>query len=58
MSAKKRVVKAGAQTIGHDEVRARNIRRAVESMLALRDKFGPKRGKLTVREMIAMGRRY
>jgi antitoxin (DNA-binding transcriptional repressor) of toxin-antitoxin stability system len=36
----------------------RDVRQVVEEMLALRDRCGPKLGKLTVREAIEKGRRY
>ena len=36
----------------------RDVRQVVEEMLAFRDKFGPKLGKMTTREAIEKGRRY
>ena len=36
----------------------RDVRQVVKDMLAFRDKFGPKLGKLTIRELIEEGRRY
>jgi antitoxin (DNA-binding transcriptional repressor) of toxin-antitoxin stability system len=35
-----------------------DVKQAVESMLAFRDQFGPRLGKLTVRELVDEGRRY
>jgi antitoxin (DNA-binding transcriptional repressor) of toxin-antitoxin stability system len=36
----------------------RDVRQVVEDMLAFRDRFGPKLGKRTIREVIEDGRRY
>ena len=35
-----------------------DVRQVVKEMLAFRDKFGPKLGGLTIRELIDEGRRY
>jgi antitoxin (DNA-binding transcriptional repressor) of toxin-antitoxin stability system len=36
----------------------RDVRQVVEEMLAFRDQFGPKLGRVSVRELIEEGRRY
>jgi antitoxin (DNA-binding transcriptional repressor) of toxin-antitoxin stability system len=36
----------------------RDVRQVVKDMLAFRDRFGPKLGKLTIRQLIEEGRRY